>query len=142
LTKQRKAYRAFYLFYKEALKHYIKITNFYNNSDDYFKDALGMSPFSQLSLDSLESDPSASRFNGLKLVERLDMLKDYSVFKNYPAVSYSSAKASELPDSKTDICLYGYIPCMPEVAISTGLVSGCTNPTFINPIFLIFFDAL
>jgi len=49
-------------------------------------------------------------------------------------VSYSSAKASELPDSTTDICLYGYSPCMPEVAISTGVDSGCTSHTFIMPI--------
>jgi hypothetical protein len=33
-------------------------------------------------------------------------------------VNYPSAKASELPDSTTDICLYGYIPRKPEVAIS------------------------
>jgi hypothetical protein len=48
---------------------------------------------------------------------------------NHLFVSYSSAKASELPDSTIDICLYGYIPCMPEVAISTGVDSDCTNPT-------------
>ena len=57
-------------------------------------------------------------------------------------VSYASAKASELPDSTTDICLYGYIPDKPEVAISTGVDSDCTSPIFIKPIFLMFMDAL
>jgi len=57
-------------------------------------------------------------------------------------VSYPSAKASELPDSSTDICLYGYIPCRPEVAISTGLDFGCTSHDFMRAIFLMFFEAL
>ena len=56
-------------------------------------------------------------------------------------VNYSSVEAWELPDSRIDICLYGYIPDKPEVAISTGVNSDCTSPTFISPIFNMFIAA-
>ena len=52
-----------------------------------------------------------------------------------------SAEASELPGSTTDICLYGYIPDKPEIAISTGVNSDCTSPIFISPIFNMFMAA-
>ena len=50
-------------------------------------------------------------------------------------VSYSSAKASELPASTTDICLSGH-PYKPEVAISTGVYSDLSDFTKVSSTWL------
>ncbi|MEM0161430.1 MAG: deoxyribodipyrimidine photo-lyase [Thermoplasmata archaeon] len=90
LTKQQNPYRVFSQFYREALNHSVRNPGFYNYSENYFSGQLDLSKFSQVSLDRLESDFDATRFNGLRLVERLDVLKDYAVFKDYPALNKTS----------------------------------------------------
>ncbi len=96
LTKQQKPYRVFSLFYRSALKQSVRTPEYHDYSENYFTGLLDLSNFTQVSLDRLDSDPEATRVNGLRLIESLDLLKDYAYLKDYPALNKTSNLSAHL----------------------------------------------
>ncbi|MGC8630170.1 MAG: deoxyribodipyrimidine photo-lyase [Thermoplasmata archaeon] len=96
LTKHQTPYRVFSQFYREALKHVMRDPEHCKHPENHFFDLSELPALLQVSLKSLNSDPAATRVNALRLVERLDLLKDYAVFKDYPILNKTSMLSPHL----------------------------------------------